>query len=223
MIPLKDEHPLHHFPLITVAFIALNVFVFLHQSSLAGEYEYAFILKYGTTPREITQNIDQEPFVTFPVRWTLVTAMFLHGGWLHLLGNMLYFWIFGKAVEDSMGYLRFMIFYILCGTVAGVSHIATAPNSDIPMIGASGAISGMLGAYLVLYPTGNIHTLVVLLGTLIRVLKVPAMFFLLPWIMLQMINAGERLRIGHGGGIAWFAHIGGFFAGLILVNFFKKS
>jgi membrane associated rhomboid family serine protease len=222
MIPLKDDHPLSVFPLITITFIVLNVFVFLHQSSL-GQHQYAFVLKYGSIPWEITHNIDQEPLVSFPVWGTLVTSTFLHGGWFHLIGNMLYFWIFGKGVEDAMGYWRFVVFYLLCGIIADISHIMTAPNSRIPAIGASGAISGVLGAYLVLYPTANILTVVVLLGSLIRILPIPAVLFLIPWIILQVLHGAESVKIGSGCGIAWFAHIGGFVAGLCLVRFFKKE
>ena len=222
MIPLKDDHPLRHFPLVTLSCIVLNVVIFLHQLSL-GQYEYPFVLKYGAIPYEITNNIDQEPLVSFPVRWTLVSSMFLHGGWLHLIGNMLYLWIFGKSVEDSMGYGRFLVFYVLCGIVAVLSHILTDPHSSIPMIGASGAISGVLGAYFVLYPLSNILTVVLLLGSLIRILKVPAMFFLGPWIIMQILYGVESIHTGAGRGIAWFAHIGGFIAGVLLIRFFKKS
>ena len=222
MIPLKDDHSLHRFPLITVAILLLNVYSFSYQASL-GEGKYEFWRQYGTIPWEITHNSDQPPSVDFPVRWTLISSMFLHADWLHLLGNLFYLWIFAKGVEDSMGYLRFTIFYLLCGVIASLSHILTAPDSPIPAIGASGAISGMLGAYLVLHPTANILTIIVLPGTLIRILPVPAFLFLLPWIILQVAHGTECLQVGGCSGIAWFAHIGGFAAGLVLAHIFKHD
>lgn len=222
MIPLKDNHPLHRFPLITIAILLLNVYIFSHQSSL-GEGKYEFWYKYGTIPWEITHNSDQPPPVDFPVRWTLLSAIFLHAGWLHLLGNMLYLWIFAKGVEDSMGYLRFTAFYLLCGGIASFAHILTAPDSQIPAIGASGAISGMLGAYLLLHPTASILTLVILPGTLIRILPVPAFLFLIPWIIMQIAHGTESLQAGGSCGIAWFAHIGGFAAGLLLAHLFRHE
>jgi membrane associated rhomboid family serine protease len=223
MLPLKDDHPLHHFPLITVVLLGLNVFIFIRQADLVGEQKYEFWYKYGSIPWEIVHNTDQEPLIDFSVRWTLITHMFLHADWLHLIGNMLYLWIFAKGVEDAMGYPRFIVFYLLCGVMASLSHIATAPDSPIPGIGASGAISGMLGAYFVLLPTANILTVFVLPGTLIRVIPVPAFLFLGPWIILQVIRGTYSLQVSGRGGVAWFAHIGGFAAGLVFAKLFEKS
>ncbi len=216
MLPLKDDYPLRRFPLVTIVLIILNVFVFLRQSDLASEQQHEIHCKYGKIPYEIVHNEDQEPLINFSVRWTLISSMFLHGDWLHLVGNMLYLWIFAKGVEDSLGYLRFIIFYLLCGTIAGLSYIMSEQDSLIPCIGASGAISGMMGAYFMLHPTANILTVFVLPGTLIRIIPVPAFLFLGPWFILQLIYYPT------GGGVAWFSHIGGFIAGLVLAKFFER-
>lgn len=224
MLPLKDDHPLTRFPLVTLIVLGLNIFIFYCQSDFAGEEKYEFWLKYGTIPYEIVHNIDKEPYIDISIRWTLVTSMFLHANGCHLIGNMLYLWIFAKGVEDAMGCFRFSVFYLLCGVVASLSHIATEPDSFIPAIGASGAISGMMGAYFVLHPTANILTLFVLPGTLIRIMPVPAFIFLFPWIILQIIQGAYSLSDlpFADGGVAWFAHIGGFFGGILLVRLFKK-
>jgi membrane associated rhomboid family serine protease len=220
MIPLGDENPTRIFPIITISLIALNSLVFFYQLSL-GRYEEAFILKYGAIPWEITHNIDRPPLIPFPIRLTLISSMFLHGGFMHLIGNMVYLWIFGNNIEEATGHLRFTIFYLICGTIAAFSHILTAPNGGIPMVGASGAISGVLGAYLILYPHARILTLIPVGG--IGIVKIPALFVLGFWIILQFINGTASLGAGERGGVAWFAHVGGFIAGSILVHFFKKS
>jgi len=221
MIPLKDDLPGRIFPLITVSLIVLNSLVFFYQMSL-GRDEEVFVFKYGAIPWEITHHVDRNPTVPFPVQGTLLTSMFLHGGLFHLIGNMLYLWIFGNNIEDAMGHLRFLIFYFVCGVIAAISHILTSPNSQIPMIGASGAISGVLGAYIWLHPQARILTLLIF-GFFIRIVKIPALGVLGFWIILQLINGTLSLGLKEGGGVAWFAHIGGFIAGLFLIHFFKKE
>jgi membrane associated rhomboid family serine protease len=146
--------------------------------------------------------------------------MFLHGGLFHVAGNMLYLWIFGNNVEDAMGRVRFMVFYLLCGVIAAVSHAMTNAQSLVPMIGASGAVSGVLGAYLLLYPQARVLTLFTL-GFFVRMIEVPAMVVLGFWLVFQFLSA--MVTQGSGGGVAWYAHIGGFLAGMVLVGLFKRS
>ncbi|MDH5405989.1 MAG: rhomboid family intramembrane serine protease [Candidatus Aminicenantes bacterium] len=215
MIPLKDENPSFSFPMLTVGIIGANVMVFIYQLSL-GEGLPLFIYRMGLVPYEFIRMTDLPPATFIPIPLTLLTSIFLHGGLLHLAGNMLYLWIFGDNIEDSMGHLRFLIFYILCGAIASLLHILVNPNSKVPTIGASGAISGVLGAYLVLYPRARVVTLLFFFY-LIRIVRLPAMFFLGVWFLWQLMSAG----LG-GGGVAWFAHIGGFAGGVALVKLFAR-
>lgn len=214
MIPLKDENPTETFPFITIAFIIANALVFAYEISLGETSLEPFVRTMAVIPTEIRRGFALGEYPT------LFTSMFLHGGPLHLLGNMLYLWIFGNNIEDAVGHFRFIIFYFLCGMAASAGHILLNASSDIPVIGASGAISGVLGAYLILYPQARVLTLVPLFF-FIRIVRVPAFFFLGVWIVFQIIQglvAGST-----GGGVAWFAHIGGFFAGIILLPLFMRS
>ncbi len=152
--------------------------------------------------------------------YTLVTSMFLHGGWLHILGNMWFLWIFGNNVEDSMGHARFAVFYLLCGIAAAVAQIVSNPASGIPMVGASGAIGGVMGAYIVLYPRVHVHMLI-FLGFFVTTVAVPAVFMLGYWLLIQVIGGFGSIG-AQGGGVAFWAHIGGFVAGMILVLLFRK-
>lgn len=218
MIPLRDYRPSGSFPIVTVSLIAINVIVFVYQLLLESKpapfsnisYGDLFIYRWGAVPREIMHGVD----------WlTLLTSMFLHGGFLHIAGNMLYLWIFGDNVEDAMGHLRFLLFYLLSGLAAALAQVMTNPDSAIPMVGASGAIAGVLGAYLLLYPYGRVLTLMILFY-FIRIVEVPAIVLLGLWFLLQLANAS--LGQLAGGGVAWFAHIGGFLAGALLLFLFKK-
>ena len=215
-IPLKDDNPTSRFPYVTVLFIALNILIFFFQILSPEGLQY-HVLRMGAIPYEITHFSSVEvPGVTrLPVPLTLITAMFLHGGFLHLFGNMLYLWIFGNNIEDFLGSARFTLFYLLSGLGASFDHIIFNPNSQIPMIGASGAVAGILGAYLILYPQARVLTLVFLFF-FIRIIAVPAAFVLGIWILIQVLN------IGAGGGVAWFAHIGGFLIGIALIKLFTK-
>ena len=215
MIPLKDENPSFSFPMLTVGIIGANIMVFIYQLSL-GEGLPLFIYRMGLVPYEFIHMTDLPPATSIPIPLTLLTSIFLHGGLLHLAGNMLYLWIFGDNVEDSMGHLRFLIFYVLCGAIASLLHILVNTDSKVPTIGASGAISGVLGAYLVLYPRARVVTLLFFFY-LIRIVRLPAMFFLGVWFLWQLMSAG----LG-GGGVAWFAHIGGFAGGVALVKLFVR-
>ncbi len=211
-IPLRDDNPTARIPLVTVSLLALNILVFFFQTFSPSGLEY-YVLRMGAIPYEITHftsiAIPNVPRLFPPL--TLVTAMFLHGGLFHLLGNMLYLWIFGNNIEDYLGSFRFVLFYLLSGLGASLTHIIFNPNSQVPMIGASGAIAGVLGAYLILYPRANVLTLVFLFF-FIRIVPIPAAIVLGFWFLLQILN------IGMGGGVAWFAHIGGFLIGIFLIK-----
>ncbi len=216
MIPLKDDTPSSTYPYVTVAFIVINVLVFLYQISLGYRGMNYFIYTTAAIPYEITHLVDTGPPAVVALPFTLLTAMFVHGGLLHLGGNMLFLWIFGDNVEDSMGHVRFVVFYLLTGLLASAAHVFAAPNSTLPMIGASGAIAGVLGAYFVLFPRANVKTLVFLF-VFVTIIQVPAVFFLGLWFLFQLLSSGS------GGGIAWYAHIGGFLAGALLIRFFIKG
>jgi membrane associated rhomboid family serine protease len=209
-IPLKDENPTQRFPLVTVILITLNVLIFLYQIFSPQGLQYS-IYRMGAIPYEITHftTISQLPRISPPL--TLLTSLFLHGSFLHLFGNMLYLWIFGNNIEDFLGPFRYILFYLLSGLGASLIHIIFNPSSLIPMIGASGAIAGVLGAYFLLYPGARVISLV-----FIWILPVPAFFILGLWFVAQVMN------IGIGGGVAWFAHVGGFLIGIALIRIYVK-
>lgn len=215
MIPIKDDNPTSAFPVVTVAIILLNILVFGYWRSLGSEQAQLLVKQAGIIPLEITHLRDLEPSNLVPLPFTLFTALFLHGGFVHLLGNMLYLWIFGNNVEDSMGRGRFVIFYLVCGLVASLSQILLYPVSRIPVIGASGAIAGILGGYLLLFPRARVLTVVPILF-FIQLIRLPAVFVLGFWFIIQLLNAGA------GGGVAWFAHIGGFISGFALIKLFAR-
>lgn len=214
-IPLKDENPTFRYPFITVTLIAVNCLIFLFQALSPKGLEY-YVLKFGVIPYEVTHwHLEVAvPRVAWPL--SLFTGMFMHGSLLHLAGNMLYLWIFGNNVEDYLGHLRFIFFYLTSGLAASLVQVMFYPNSTVPMIGASGAIAGVLGAYLLLYPAARIKTLVFLLFYF-TVVYVPAWILLTLWFVLQLAN------VGMGGGVAWFAHIGGFLTGLGLISLQLKK
>ncbi len=219
MIPLHDDNPTQLTPIATMIFIGVCVAVFLYQVNLPQEPAELFAFQYGAIPSVIFghASLPEEARVGFPATLTLVTSMFLHGGWMHLLGNMLYLWIFGNNIEDVMGHARFVVFYILSGILAALSHALTDPSSQIPMVGASGAISAVLGAYLLLFPRA--HVLVLLPG--IGMTRVAAGIVLGMWFLTQLISGGMSVG-ATGGGVAFFAHIGGFIAGMALIGLFKR-
>ena len=227
MIPIKDDNPTQTFPIITIVLIVLNVVIYAVQVSL-GDGAEAFIYRFGAIPFEIShfQELPKLPFAfqtRMPNIFTLITAMFLHGGLFHLLGNMLYLWIFGDNVEAIMGSMRFLAFYLLCGLIAALSHIIIEPNSTVPMVGASGAISGVLGAYFLRFPRARVHVLIIFFF-IFRVIRVSALFVLGFWFLIQLSNGLGQMKLNPtGSGVAWFAHIGGFIAGMILVYFFEKK
>lgn len=233
MIPIRDDNPHFLAPYVTLALIGLNLAAWALLQGLGSEPQLSdSICTLGAVPAEILQTApagtafalsNQTLCVTGPepVWRTLITASFLHGGWFHLIGNMWFLWVFGKSVEDAMGPLRFAVFYGLCGLIAIGSQIASTPASLAPILGASGAIGGVLGGYIVLYPRVHIHMLV-FLGIYISTVAVPALWMLGYWLLLQLIGGIESVR-GEGEGIAFFAHLGGFLAGMLLALLFKKQ
>ena len=208
MIPLKDENPTRNFPFLTLLFIVLNMGVYFYGINLPVHPSVLYA-EYALIPTQLINN----PLSAYP---TVYTSMFLHSGIWHLGGNMLYLWIFGNNIEDVLGKARFVLFYFVCGTLAALGHIATDLNSKIPMVGASGAISGVLGGYLILFPFTKIKTFI-FLGFFWTIVRIPAIFLLLFWVVLQIWNGVSP----EAGGTAWFAHIGGFVAGVLLILPFK--
>ncbi len=221
MIPLSDDNPTERPPLVTVSAIVACVLVFLYQASLPDRPGEAFIYQYGAIPAVVTGQAGLPPeLATLPSYASLFTSMFLHGSWMHLIGNMLYLWIFGNNVEDSMGHARFVVFYLLSGVLAAYAHIAIDPGSTIPMVGASGAISGVLGAYLLLFPRAQVLVLLPL-GLMSRMMHIPAWIVLGLWFGMQLLSGGASLG-RQGGGVAFFAHIGGFVVGMLSIGLFKR-
>ena len=211
MFPIKDENPPSKFPILNMIFIVVNVAVFFSLYLFSGNYD-EIILNYGLIPNDFVSG-------NFERFYTLFTSMFLHGNFFHLFGNMIYLYIFGDNVEDALGSGRYLIFYLLCGIIASITHILSLTNPDeyfIPTIGASGAISGVLGAYFLLYPRARIITLVFYGWAFLT--AIPAIFFLGFWFLLQWLYAVYDV----GGGVAYWAHIGGFIAGLALAPVFRK-
>ena len=221
MIPLHDDNPTQINPIVTIALIVACSLVFLYQTSLPEPVGEEFVFHYGAIPAAIFGHEKALPDIAvgFPASLALLTSMFLHGGWMHLIGNMLYLWIFGNNIEDVMGHVKFVMFYVVCGIIAAMSHALTDPASGIPMVGASGAISGVLGAYLLLFPRAQV-LVVIPLGIFMRTMYVPAGFVLGFWFVLQLLSGGMSLGQG-GGGVAFFAHVGGFVAGMALIGVFK--
>jgi len=220
MIPLRDDNPTEIIPVVTVATIVMCVLVFLYEVFLPAQSNEVFVYTYGAIPAVVFGNVQlPQELMSLPAYGTLFSSMFLHGGWMHLIGNMLYLWIFGNNIEDVMGHAKFIMFYGICGVVAALSHALIDPESTIPMIGASGAISGVLGAYLLLYPRARVLVFIPI-GFFIQMIYVPAAVVLGLWFVMQLLSGG--MSLGHeGGGVAFFAHIGGFIAGMILIGFFK--
>ncbi|MHB0867757.1 MAG: rhomboid family intramembrane serine protease [Thermoleophilia bacterium] len=221
MLPLKDNIPTERFPIVTLLLVGINVLVFLYELSL-GQGLDRFLATYGMTPYEITHGVSLLPREV-PVYATLFTSMFLHAGILHLGGNMLFLWIFGNNVEDSMGRFRFVIFYLMCGLIASMAQIIVGPASQIPNVGASGAIAGVLGGYILLFPRARVTTLI-FLGFFITFIELPAMLVLFLWMAFQVVSGVTGLYSSMAdGGVAYFAHIGGFIVGLLTIRLFTMG
>jgi membrane associated rhomboid family serine protease len=218
-LPLFDDNPARRPPIVTWALIAICVLVFLWQTSLPAELEEEAVIALGFIPATLFADAQVDPAIALvPPYLSLVTSAFLHGGWMHLLGNMLYLWIFGNNVEDAMGSFRFILFYLLCAMGAAMVQAAGDPASSVPMIGASGAIAGVLGAYLLLHPRANVRVLMVFL-VIFRFINVPAVIVLGLWFAMQLWS-GVSAPAGHSG-VAFWAHVGGFVAGVVLIALFK--
>jgi membrane associated rhomboid family serine protease len=238
MFPISDDNPTLRTPVMTYLLLSIIAFVwiFLQKAGLDENAMAASVCNLGMVPGELTGRaplgfgvpitreaacvIDNESINLF----TPITSMFLHGGWGHIIGNCLFFWVFGNNVEDSMGRFRFLVFYLLCGLIAAAAHVAIDPASPIPTVGASGAISGILGAYLVLYPRVRVNLLVIII-ILIRIIPVPAWLVLIYWFGLQLFMGLPQLmevRPEASGGVAVWAHIGGFVAGMVLIKLFEN-
>lgn len=213
MLPLKDDIRTSTRPIVTYVILGVNVVVFLYQISLGTALE-SFIRQFGAVPYLLFHPTGVSSYTR------LLTSMFMHGGFMHILGNMLFLWIFADNIEDRLGHIRFIVFYLLCGIAGALLHAVTAPNSTVPMIGASGAISGVLGAYIYLYPKARVLALIPF-GFFLRVTYLPSVLFLGLWFLFQFLYGISSLGV-RGGGVAYFAHIGGFVVGLLFALPFKK-
>ncbi len=214
MIPFKDDNPTRKTPYVTIALIVINCLVFIYEFSLGAQGFKEFTFKYGLIPAELTSGRDLSPLqyghlATSPYL-NVFTSMFMHGGIVHLGGNMLYLWIFGDNIEDTLGPVKFVLFYLVGGVIASLTHVLTDPSSQIPMVGASGAIAAVLGAYLVRFPHARILTLIFLFF-FIRIVYLPAILVLGFWFLLQLLHGSSTVG---GGGVAFWAHIGGFVFGV---------
>lgn len=211
MIPIRDNIPSSTYPYVTVSIIIINIAVFIYQLTLGLSGIESFIYRTAAIPVEITTFADTLPKGVVPPPFTIFTAMFVHGGLLHLGGNMLFLWIFGDNVEDRFGHFFFLVFYLLTGIAASLTHILMEPASTVPMVGASGAIAGVLGAYFLFFPRAQIKTLVFFIF-FINIVRLPALIFLGFWFLFQVLSSG----LTPAGGVAWYAHIGGFAAGFLI-------
>jgi membrane associated rhomboid family serine protease len=208
MFPLRDDQPTYSKPVVCMLLIVLNAVVFLHEMQLDEYSRNYFIMHYGLVPDHIRLS-------------SLITMQFLHAGWMHIIGNMVFLWAFGKSLEDAMGSGKFLLFYLLSGVAAAVAQVAFSPGSQVPMVGASGAIAGVMGAYLLKFPRARIFSLVFIFIFITRV-EIPALFFLPYWFLTQLVSGYGTVAYSHlsEGGVAYFAHIGGFLAGMALVMMF---
>jgi len=223
MIPLKDDNPTSTIPYVTIAFIVINCVVHFYQQMLPGQAEQLFVYKFGLIPAEISSMTDLTPTVAFPVWLSPITSMFLHGDLMHLGGNMLFLWIFGNNVEDYLGHVKYFFFYIIAGLAAVAMFVLFSPKGTVPLVGASGAIAGILGAYIVVWPRARVLILFWILF-IIRLIWVPAVIALGLWFALQLVMAvGSIGSPTSGGGIAWFAHVGGFAFGYLVLRFIHRK
>jgi len=216
MIPIKDDMPTVRPPVLTIALIVINVLVFVYEMALGSQVDH-FIVKYGAVPYELTHLTELTPGLSSPIVLTVFTSMFLHGGWFHVGSNMLFLWIFGNNIEDKLGHVRFLLFYLISGMVAVLTFVLTSPNARVPLVGASGAVSGLLGAYVVAFPRARVLTLIWVFF-FVRLVWLPAAIFLGFWFVLQLLYGLPTLSSGESG-VAYFAHIGGFVFGMLYCRF----
>jgi membrane associated rhomboid family serine protease len=219
MLPIRDNVQSKTPPIVTIVLIAINAAVFLFEISLGSRLD-EFMFIFGFVPSKFFHLLARSELLVAVL--PIFTSMFLHGGWLHIIGNMWFLWIFGDNVEDRVGHVKFIFFYILCGVIAGLTHAFFSPQSGIPTVGASGAIAGVMGAYIVLYPRAKIWTLIPIFF-FVQFIEIPAFVFLGLWILIQFFVGAFSMGMGSlSGGVAWWAHVGGFAAGALLVFIFRK-
>jgi len=207
MFPIRDTQPSYSTPMVTIALILVNALVFFYEISLDAWTRNDFIATYGLVPEHFTAA-------------NLITSMFLHGGWMHMLGNMWFLWIFGDNIEDILGHAKFLVFYLVCGVAAGLTQVFLTTDPRIPTVGASGAIAGVMGAYMLKFPHSRVLTLVTIIFFFTTV-EVPAWVMLIYWFVIQFTSGVGAIASSHvtqGGGVAFFAHVGGFVAGALLIN-----
>ncbi|MBX5476063.1 MAG: rhomboid family intramembrane serine protease [Clostridia bacterium] len=217
MVPLRDSEPSGRFPWVTITLILVNLYVFMRQWLLPPDAAQALIAQWGVIPARVDAAWQGAALSQPHVLATLVTATFLHGGWLHVAGNMLFLWVFGDNIEARLGSLRYLLFYLAAGVVGNVAHVLANPGSLVPAIGASGAVAGVLGAYLVLYPRSRVRTLI-FLGIFITVIEVPALLLLLYWFLVQLANGLAAVSMPGVATVAYWAHIGGFALGMVVAR-----
>lgn len=223
MIPFSDQpgRPRRLFPFVMISFVLINIAVYIYQVSL-GSGDQRFVMAWGLIPYELSTGRDIAPLISAPVYFTIITSMFLHGSILHIGGNMLFLWVFGDNVEDVLGHFWFLMFYLAVGILAGLSQVMIDPTSRVPGIGASGAIAGVLAAYLILFPHARVRTLL-FLGPFFTITRISATILIGIWILFQFISGVVTLSDTEQSGVAYWAHIGGFFAGLIIIWIYRRS
>jgi membrane associated rhomboid family serine protease len=223
MIPLRSETPRRSFPIVNVLLILANIAVFVYQLGLPPRAGNQLVQEFGLVPARVEMALAHPGAALGPALIPLVTSMFLHGGFLHILGNMLFLWVFGGNVEDNLGHGRYLGFYFICGIGSGLAQVVVNWGSHVPSIGASGAISGVMGAYIVLLPTSRVLTLIPLLFFFFT-MRIPALIILGYWFVIQFLSGVSTLgNINNQGGVAWWAHIGGFILGMFLVWGMRQS
>jgi membrane associated rhomboid family serine protease len=222
MIPLRDANPSRSFPIVTIVFIIINAFIFLYEVSLGRNLDEFFNI-FALIPEKYFNQGALGGFSYLKRFYPFITSQFLHGGWMHLIGNMWFLWIFGDNIEDRLGHGKYILFYLLCGVAAGLTHVYSNPSSPVPTVGASGAIAGVMGAYTILYPRAKVLTLFIFFF-FIRFIDVPAFIFLGVWFVIQFLSGAATMASGGAhAGVAWWAHIGGFVVGVLFVILLPKK
>ncbi len=222
MIPIRDDIPSETYPFVNYGLIALNFIVFLYELSLPPIQLTNFIYNFGFVPFKFSYILGCGHCSMLQAILPIFSSMFIHGGWFHILGNMLFLYIFGDNVEDSLGHLKYLIFYLLSGFAAAMFQYVIHPFSKTPMVGASGAIAGVLGAYFILYPRARVFTLVFFFF-FVDIIPLPAFLYIFLWFLMQVLNGSAALALQGAGGVAWWAHIGGFIAGMTMVLLIRKK
>ena len=218
MFPLRDHTPRWSFPGVTLGLIIVNSAIFLYQFSLSTaspQSAQAFIMAFGAVPARVGEAISGDYSFVLGAG-PLFTSIFLHGGWMHLIGNMWFLWVFGDNIEDELGHGLYLVFYIACGLLASAAHMLSNPASTVPVVGASGAIAGVMGAYMIRFPMSRVVTLIPLF-IIFTTVELPAFVLLLYWFVIQFLSGAMTFGEASGGGVAWWAHVGGFLAGAVLI------